>query len=266
MQRLLKMSGMSSQMLSMKDFKFHVEDEVEKKRLSFSAFSSYLKLIKDDSLIKAVVPVRKGSTRVPNKSIRNFCGTTLLDLKIKTLKKVLDPSNIVVATNCNTSIEIARKNEVSFVRRDEKYCSSECSPSDYFENLAEIAKTVFFIYAPPTTPFIKPKTYVDFIDKMVSSDTYDSVSLANTVNSFAYFKGKPLNYDPKHSVNSQDLEPVNLIDYGLVVTTSDSIKKTKDLIGENPLFLGLGLIEGWDINYMDEFKIAELIFKENNVL
>ena len=44
----------------------------------------------------AVIPIRKGSTRVTNKNLRVFGNTNLLELKIETLKKVAELNEIVV--------------------------------------------------------------------------------------------------------------------------------------------------------------------------
>ena len=37
--------------------------------------------------LKAIIPVRSGSTRVKNKNIRPFAGDSLLAIKIKQLKR-----------------------------------------------------------------------------------------------------------------------------------------------------------------------------------
>ncbi len=47
--------------------------------------------------VTAVVAVRKGSQRVPNKNIKPFGDTTLLDLKLQTLLKVSNIDEIIVA-------------------------------------------------------------------------------------------------------------------------------------------------------------------------
>ena len=47
--------------------------------------------------ITAIVPVRKGSVRVKNKNIRPFGESSLLELKIKQLKKVSGISEIIVS-------------------------------------------------------------------------------------------------------------------------------------------------------------------------
>ena len=57
----------------------------------------------------AMVPVRAGSTRVPNKNIRPFGSTNLLQLKLKLLKEVVGISQIVVSTDCETSADVAFK-------------------------------------------------------------------------------------------------------------------------------------------------------------
>ena len=51
--------------------------------------------------IIAMVPVRAGSTRVPNKNIRKFADTNLLELKLKVLKKVNGINQIIVSTDCD---------------------------------------------------------------------------------------------------------------------------------------------------------------------
>ena len=57
----------------------------------------------------AMVPVRAGSTRVPDKNIRPFADTNLLQLKLEMLKKVEGIDQIVVSTDCRISADIAHK-------------------------------------------------------------------------------------------------------------------------------------------------------------
>ena len=62
--------------------------------------------------IIAMVPVRAGSTRVPNKNIRKFADTNLLELKLKVLKKVNGINQIIVSTDCDIAAEIAHKQNI----------------------------------------------------------------------------------------------------------------------------------------------------------
>ena len=63
--------------------------------------------------ITAVIPVREGSTRVKNKNIRQFAGTTLLENKIKQLKDTKGIDEIIVSSDSEIMLEIARSNGVT---------------------------------------------------------------------------------------------------------------------------------------------------------
>ena len=59
--------------------------------------------------ITAVIPIRKGSQRVVGKNLRSFAGSNLLEIKIENLKKVKSIDEIIVNTDSEEAIEIAKK-------------------------------------------------------------------------------------------------------------------------------------------------------------
>lgn len=69
---------------------------------------SYSKDIK----VKALVAVRSGSQRVVNKNIQPFAGSSLLEIKLKQLKKIPDFDGIVVNSNDDKMLEIAHNMSV----------------------------------------------------------------------------------------------------------------------------------------------------------
>jgi CMP-N-acetylneuraminic acid synthetase len=212
--------------------------------------------------LTAVVPVRKGSIRVPNKSTREFGNTTLIEYKLETLKKITSIDEIVVATDCEICIEKSIEHNVNFKIRDEYHTSSKCTNSELMYNLAEIIDTDYFMYTPPTAPFISIDTYNDFIEsfKMKLTYDYDSLTAVERISCHTWYNNKPLNYKLDDSSNSQDLPKVDLIGYGLSLILRDSILKTRNVIGEVPAFYPLSTIESWDINSLEEFTIAEYIY------
>ena len=80
--------------------------------------------------LTAVIPVRKGSQRVKNKNLKPFAGSTLLDIKIETLKKVIGLDEIVVSSDSDEMLDIARKHNVTAHKREDYYASSEVNNSD----------------------------------------------------------------------------------------------------------------------------------------
>ena len=67
--------------------------------------------------IKALVAVRSGSTRVVNKNLKPFAGSNLLSLKLQQLKRIPSLDGIVVNSNDDTMLEIARENGCEAVKR-----------------------------------------------------------------------------------------------------------------------------------------------------
>ena len=60
--------------------------------------------------ITAVIPIRKGSQRVPNKNFKEFWnGKNLLELKIEMLKSIHLIDEIVVNTDSELAIQTAKE-------------------------------------------------------------------------------------------------------------------------------------------------------------
>ena len=82
--------------------------------------------------LAAVVTVRKGSVRVPNKNFKLFCGKNILIHKIEVLKKIKGLDEIIINTDSDEAIEIAQKYDVSYFKREDYFASSECTNSEFF--------------------------------------------------------------------------------------------------------------------------------------
>ena len=52
----------------------------------------------------ALIPARKGSKGLPGKNLREICGKPLIDYTILTALEILDPSLILVSSDCKDII------------------------------------------------------------------------------------------------------------------------------------------------------------------
>lgn len=215
--------------------------------------------------ITALVPVRKGSQRVKNKNFKEFAGSNLLELKLKTLKEIKTIDKIIVSTDSEIAIDIAKKHNVDYHVREEYFASSECSNSEFFENLAQCCEGDFLMYTPVTAPLIKPQTYYDFINRFSNiKEDYDSMLTAAYVKDHMWLENKPLNYDPKHSPNTQDLPDIIKLTYGISIIKREDMISCKNVVGNNPSFYILEGEETVDIDNNIDFDFAEFIYKRNN--
>ena len=214
--------------------------------------------------IKAVIPVRKGSQRVRDKNVRPFSDTTLLENKIAVLKKAGIFDDIIVNTDSEEAMEIARNAGVSWHRREPYYASSACSGSEFFQHLGIVTECDVFCYCPVTSPFVSVETMRKCRDLYVekSSEGYDCVSTVSDVKEFLWLDGKPLTYDKTNAPNSQNLPDIKALNFGFTLVKRESLIRNRNIIGDNPLFITTTGIESIDIDTPLDFYIAERIYEK----
>ena len=210
--------------------------------------------------ITAVIPVRKGSQRVIGKNLKPFGDTSLLEFKIRNLKKVKLINEIIVNTDWDQAIDIARSLGVNYHDRDPYYASSEVTASDLFEHLGKVTNTDYFAYCPSTSPFVSIETMENAIKIFLESKSFDSVTTVTKVKEFLWLDGKPINYEPSNCPNSQDLPNIQSLNYGFTIVDREVLVKKRSIIGETPFFLETKGIETVDIDTPLDFLIAEQIY------
>lgn len=214
--------------------------------------------------VTALVPIRANSQRIKDKGIRPFADSTLLDNKISSLLKT-KVNNIVVSSDCEKILDRARSYGVKIHKREKYYASSECSGSDFFKNLAETVEGDYFLYSPPTSPFVKPET-IDKAIEMFFSMNPDKDSLASVfpLKHHMWLDNKPLNYKLENSPNSQDLPDIFKITYGINLISKENMIKYSNVVGRNPKFLILEEIEAVDVDTIMDFWFAEYLYRKMN--
>ena len=212
----------------------------------------------------AVITVRKGSERVKNKNFKPFGGGNLLIHKIETLKKIKELDEIIINTNSNKAIEIAKNLDVNYFKRNEYYASSNCTNSEFWSDIAKNTNSKYIMFTHCTNPIVKENTYREFIKVFKKNkNKFDSFNTVTEVKEFLFKKNKPINFDPKKAPNSQDLPDIVKLNFAINILLTDQMYKTKTLIGNKPFFFKLNQIEGYDINTPLEFSFAEHLF--NNI-
>ena len=107
----------------------------------------------------AVVPVREGSQRVKNKNLRKFNKKNLLIYKIEKLKKIKNIDEIIINTDSEEAIEIAKDLKVSFWKREKYFASSSCSNSEFWGHVADNTNAENIMFTNCTSPLVKIETY-----------------------------------------------------------------------------------------------------------
>ena len=119
--------------------------------------------------ISTVITVRQGSQRVKNKNLKSFCKKNLLIYKIETLLKVKNIKKIIINTDSDEAIKIAKDYGIGYHLRDPYFASSECPNNEFWGHIAENTKTEYILFTHCTNPLIKVSTYEDFINYFVKN-------------------------------------------------------------------------------------------------
>ncbi len=217
--------------------------------------------------VKALVAVRSGSMRVENKNIRPFAGSSLLEVKLNQLKRIPTLDGIVVNSNDERMLDIAKSMGCEAVKRDPYYASNEVSMSDVYQNMAENIDADVIAYINVTNPLIKDETIIQAIEKykeLVITGQYDSLNSAHLIKEFMFVDNKPINYDLKNQPRSQDLPDISALNFAISIIAKERMIKCKNVVGEQPYIYVIDEVEATDIDNQIDFDFAEYMYRRSN--
>jgi CMP-N-acetylneuraminic acid synthetase len=218
------------------------------------------------------LPCRKGSERIPKKNIRPFGGYThgLIEIKLMQLSKVKFINEIVLSTNDDELINFAKSlglKKLYIHQRDEKLASSQTSTDELINHVADLIHEGHILWTHVTSPFLTAHAYEKIIQKYLEGleQGYDSLMTTSLIRSFVWNSTGPLNYDKtvEKWPRTQTLEPLHEINSAIFLGHIDIYKFLNDRVGVKPIFYPLNKIEGFDIDWSEDFLMAEYLLNAN---
>lgn len=222
-------------------------------------------------MITVFLPCRAGSQRVPKKNTKDFAGVEggLLTIKLSTLVKVQSISKIVVSTNDQEVIEIAKRfsnPKIIIDVRPDYLASSETSTDDVINYVPTIIKEEHILWTHVTSPFISAETIEEGIQLYLKDNGYDSLMTVNKIQTFLWNEDGAINYDREVEKwpRTQTLPSLFEINSGFFISSRSNYLELQDRIGKKPyLFVTKGF-ESVDIDWPDDFVLAEMIYRHQN--
>ena len=234
-----------------------ISKEKDSKSLLKKSYNSYV-----ENKITAMIPVRAGSNRVPNKNIRSFGDTSLLELKLMLLERIDGLEQIIVSTDCEISAKIASRFGAKVQWRNEYFAGSNITNDQHWYHIADTTPGNIVFLAQVTSPLLRVSTMQKALNTFLKSDLHDSINSVSNEKKFLWKNGKPINYDINMTPKSQDLPDIVSLNFAITITQKQSMMKRKNVVGYNPTFFELDKVESIDIDDIIDFKVAELMYKE----
>lgn len=212
--------------------------------------------------VAGFVPCKLNSERVPGKNVRPLGGVPLVNHVLRTLTDVPEVEETYIYSSSD-AIEAHVKPGVphTWLQRPEWLDTQEAKVQDFVGEFLKAVDAEVYVLAHITSPFISAATVSDCV-RAVTGRGHDSAFAALEERRFAWFGGKPLNYDLAAPVpRTQDIEPVLFEQSGLYVFSREVFETGARRIGDSPYVRVVDRFEGHDIDDEDDFTLAEIIWE-----
>ena len=212
--------------------------------------------------VVAFVPIRLNSQRVEGKNLRLLGGEPLLCHILRTLLEVEAIDEVYVYCS-DPAVRPYLPDGVRFLRRSPRLDRNETLGREIYDAFtAEVVADVYLL-AHATSPFIRPATIAAVLHK-VTDEGYDSAFSAERMQTFAWYRGEPLNYALDAIPRTQEIEPVFVETSAFFIFRREIWCDLHQRIGRHPYVAVVDRIEGIDIDYPEDFALAEVIAKLPN--
>ncbi|MBQ2787530.1 MAG: acylneuraminate cytidylyltransferase family protein [Bacteroidaceae bacterium] len=205
----------------------------------------------------AFVPIRLNSKRVVGKNLKLLGDKPLLQYILETLVKVPQLSDIYVYCSQESIIPYLPKG-VKFLKRDTSLDSDETLGCEIYEAFTKAVDADVYMLAHTTSPFIKPSTISNALDKVINNN-HDSAFSAQKIQTFTWYNGKPLNYNLNEIPRTQTIEPIYVETSAFYIFRREVWTESRQRIGERPYMAIVDTVEGVDIDNPEDFDFATKI-------
>ena len=218
------------------------------------------------------LPTRKGSERVKSKNTKPFANFNggLIENKISQLVKTRLLDEIILSTNDEICMEIVRKyavvdSRIRIIPRPEDLCLSSTNLQDVITYVPTITDAEHIIWGHVTTPLASAEQYDTGIQLYMDnlSNGFDSlVGVTEFKNFLLDNDGRIVNNNTdKPWPRTQDLTPLYEINHTMFIAKREIYVNQKNRIGIRPFLYVMDAIHSFDIDWPDDFVIAEALYK-----
>lgn len=212
--------------------------------------------------IVAFVPIKLNNQRAPGKNIKRFSdGTALITAFLKTLVKVKEIDEIYVFCSDEAIIDYLVPG-VTFLKRPAILDTASATPQDIISLFIDRVFADIYIAAHCTSPFVTVEHFDECISA-VRSGNYDSSFTAERIQHLLWkADNTPLNFQADNIPRTQDLEPIYNEVSASYVFKREVFEHYHRRIGVKPHITEVRGVECIDIDYPEDFDIANAIYTQ----
>lgn len=224
--------------------------------------------------VTCFLPCRAGSERVRKKNIKPFAGNEfgLIQVKLRQLLAAGKIDEVVLTTNDEdilTYAESINEPRLRLHRRVEELSSGATSTDQLVAHALELIPEGQILWTHVTSPFISAAHYDDLIETYFEKykQGYDSLMTTTEIHGFLWRDEQPMNYDRliEKWPRTQTLAPVHEVNSGAFLASANLYCELNDRIGRRPYLYAMDKITSFDIDWPEDFVIAECLAEKGLV-
>ncbi|MBR3622988.1 MAG: hypothetical protein IKN43_06530 [Selenomonadaceae bacterium] len=210
--------------------------------------------------IVAFLPAKGSSERIENKNMKVLNGKPLFLHTLEKLTACDFIDEVYLDSESDEILNYAPYLDYVPLKRNPDLASNRTDGHQLFYNEVRQVDADIYIQILCTSPFISPNTIKKGIDILHENKEYDSVILVKKEKQYLWENGQPI-YDKFHIPNSSTLPDTILESMGLYIVRGKEARSLKMRYGNNVYMLTADAIETVDVNFPDEFTLAERIMR-----
>ena len=207
--------------------------------------------------IVSFIPIKLNSQRLPGKNLLDLDGKPLCSYIFETVKSIPEIQEKYVYCS-DEKIKEYIPDGLTFLQRDAWLDGGEVRGLEIIECFLHDIDADIYVLTHATQPFTKAESIRKALDKVVN-EGYDSAFSCIAMQDYFWYKGKPLNYDMKDIVTTQQLEPVYMETGAFFIFRKEDFNRLHQRIGENPYRYVIDSFEAVDIDTKEDFEFAKLV-------
>lgn len=222
------------------------------------------------SIITAFLPCRRGSERVPRKNIRPFAGVPhgLIEIKLQHLLGCDSIDSVVLSTNDDEILDFAislQHPKLVLHKRAEHLSSSSTSTDEMVGHARSLVPEGHILWTHVTSPFVTAGHYAEIIAayRAALAQGYDSLMTTTLLHAFLWNEAGPVNYDRavEKWPRTQTLTPLHEVNSAVFLAPCEVYDSCADRIGAWPMLHPLDKLVAMDIDWEEDFMLAEQLYQ-----
>ena len=222
--------------------------------------------------IYALIPIKHNSERVSGKNYRDFNNKPLFYWIINNLLNSHYIDKIIIDTDSPTIKELIpkffeqNKEKIVLYDRPKHLHGGHVATNDLFINVINALNLDADLYfqTHTTNPLLKTSTINDAIETFIKKKDEGYESLFSVKTHYTRFydcSGNDMNHNRFKLIPTQELDPIYEENSCMYLFTKESILKHNARIAKNAFLYKMSDIESTDIDWPDDFNLAEILHK-----